>query len=271
VQRWFRLTAVALPLGGALVVHDDITAGFVAERCARIELTVARVVEGPPAEALGRLLDGLAEDVGATVARWWTAHGDGWSVAVVRPDLGPAERTAQVPSGLAGLARARSVVWFPDTGVEGRFVGVDPRLARGAVLVPASDRAVLELWFPTRTVPNPDLAAALRSGVQRFAEWERSAAVSARASRLLEHLPDGVVVADRAGTIVDVNHRVEQLLGWCRHALVGSPVERLLPEPLAGLGHLRAPGQKAPVVADHLHAGQRAFHRRPDGREADPG
>jgi len=47
---------------------------------------------------------------------------------------------------------------------------------------------------------------------------------------LLESTPDAVVVVDAAGTIVYANRLIEQVFGYPPDALVGQPVELLLPE-----------------------------------------
>jgi diguanylate cyclase (GGDEF)-like protein/PAS domain S-box-containing protein len=49
---------------------------------------------------------------------------------------------------------------------------------------------------------------------------------------LLESAPDAMVIADEDGRIVLANRQVEQLFGWPRQALLGQPVETLLPERL---------------------------------------
>jgi protein-histidine pros-kinase len=47
---------------------------------------------------------------------------------------------------------------------------------------------------------------------------------------LLESLPDGIVLVDRAGLIVFSNPQAERLFGYPRGDLQGKPVELLLPE-----------------------------------------
>lgn len=48
----------------------------------------------------------------------------------------------------------------------------------------------------------------------------------------LDYLPDALIVADEAGTIVLMNVRAETLFGYDHHELIGQPIERLLPEHL---------------------------------------
>ena len=50
------------------------------------------------------------------------------------------------------------------------------------------------------------------------------------AEAILESASEGVVVADRAGRIVSVNAKTEELFGYSRAELLGQPVERLIPE-----------------------------------------
>ena len=47
---------------------------------------------------------------------------------------------------------------------------------------------------------------------------------------VVEAMPDGVVIVDRAGTMVLVNRELERLSGWDRSDLLGHPVEMLLPD-----------------------------------------
>lgn len=49
---------------------------------------------------------------------------------------------------------------------------------------------------------------------------------------LVHFAPDGILVADRDGIIVFASAQAEQLFGYAREDLVGSPVERLIPERL---------------------------------------
>ena len=90
------------------------------------------------------------------------------------------------------------------------------RAARGQASLPAElIAAVLET--PARDANLRDRAAeALRHTEERF-------------HGLLDAAPDAVVLADEAGLIVLVNSQTEELFGHDREALVGQPIETLLP------------------------------------------
>jgi PAS domain S-box-containing protein len=59
---------------------------------------------------------------------------------------------------------------------------------------------------------------------------DRSSAAEREFEQLLEFAPDGMVGVDASGAIVVVNHQAELLFGYVRAELIGSPVERLVPE-----------------------------------------
>ena len=54
----------------------------------------------------------------------------------------------------------------------------------------------------------------------------------AEARNLLESAADAIVIADGDGRIVRLNQQAERMFGYHRDALIGQPVERLIPEPL---------------------------------------
>jgi protein-histidine pros-kinase len=84
---------------------------------------------------------------------------------------------------------------------------------------------------------------------------------------LLESAPDAIVIVDQAGTIVLVNAQAERLFGYTREALIGQPVETLVPERYRGRhgGHRSAyfahPGTRP------MGAGLELYGRRRDGSE----
>ncbi|MFN8525450.1 MAG: PAS domain-containing sensor histidine kinase [Chloroflexota bacterium] len=84
---------------------------------------------------------------------------------------------------------------------------------------------------------------------------------------LLEHSPEAVVIVDSAGTIVAVNRLAAALFGYRHAALLGLPVETLVPEQ-ARVAHAairkNAPGH---ATARPLASGLRLVGRRADGSE----
>ena len=72
---------------------------------------------------------------------------------------------------------------------------------------------------------------------------------------LVDAAPDAVVLADEAGTIVLVNSQTEELFGYEREALIGQPIETLLP------GYLREAETRA------MGAGLDLVCHRRDGSE----
>jgi PAS domain S-box-containing protein len=85
--------------------------------------------------------------------------------------------------------------------------------------------------------------------------------------RVFEHAPDGIVLADGAGRIIKVNAQTETMFGYAREALIGEPVEILIPRRYAAqhvghrTGYLAAPRTRTMGVGLDL------FGRRKDGTE----
>ncbi|MDN4162782.1 PAS domain-containing sensor histidine kinase [Nocardioides abyssi] len=80
---------------------------------------------------------------------------------------------------------------------------------------------------------------------------------------LIEAAPDPTVIVDGAGVVVMTNRQVDRVFGYEPGALVGSPVERLVPERLrdrhVGLrrGYAAAPGVRGMGQGSELHAVRR--------------
>lgn len=74
-----------------------------------------------------------------------------------------------------------------------------------------------------------------------------------RYQSIFQAAPDGILLVDSDGVIREANPRAEELFGWSREELEGSPVERLVP----------------PAVRDRHVSHRRAYvedpHRRPMG------
>jgi PAS domain S-box-containing protein len=96
---------------------------------------------------------------------------------------------------------------------------------------------------------------------------EEHAKADRRFRSLLESAPDAAIVADPQGRIILVNAQTEQLFGYAREALLGAPIEILIPERLrtAHVDH-RAAYHRAPRVRP-MGAGLDLIGRRRDGSE----
>jgi PAS domain S-box-containing protein len=89
----------------------------------------------------------------------------------------------------------------------------------------------------------------------------------ARFRAAVESAPSGMIMTDRSGQIVLVNHEAERLFGYAREELLGKPIEMLVPErvrgrhPLFRLDFLKNPQTRA------MGAGRDLFGLRRDGTE----
>lgn len=88
-----------------------------------------------------------------------------------------------------------------------------------------------------------------------------------RLRRVVEASPSGMVMVNEAGVIILANAQTEQLFGYAREALIGQPIELLVPERFAA-AH---PAQRRSFTADPkvraMGAGRDLFGRRRDGSE----
>ena len=85
---------------------------------------------------------------------------------------------------------------------------------------------------------------------------------------LLEAAPDAMVIVDREGRIVLVNHQAERLFGYSPEELVGESVELLLPERFQSVHpEHRAKYYNHPSVQATMGVGRDFFGRRKDGTE----
>lgn len=113
-------------------------------------------------------------------------------------------------------------------------------------------------------------AVALEQLAQRKATdaaQEEAAAVEAQFRLLLEATPDALVIVSGDQRILLVNAQTEELFGYPRAALIGEPLEMLMPERFRDrhAGHL-ARYFAAPQVR-RMGAGLELFARRADGTE----
>lgn len=86
-------------------------------------------------------------------------------------------------------------------------------------------------------------------------------------AELFDAAPDAIVVVDDRGHIALANRRTEELFGWPRDALIGQPIEQLVPERMRG-GHV---GDRSRYIASPttrpMGSGRELLARRRDGVE----
>ncbi|HEX3177631.1 MAG TPA: PAS domain S-box protein [Methylomirabilota bacterium] len=100
---------------------------------------------------------------------------------------------------------------------------------------------------------------------QRAIEALRRSEAKARA--ILENASEGIVVVDAGGRIVSVNAKTEQMFRYDRTALIGQPLETLLPERLRGRHvHHRGDFMASPRTRP-MGRGLDLTGRRADGEE----
>lgn len=89
----------------------------------------------------------------------------------------------------------------------------------------------------------------------------------ALAQKLVESSPDGIVLADADGRVIEVNPQTEKIFGYARAELVGQPIEILIPERFraAHSTHIRHYGAQ-PAVRP-MGMGLELYGRRKDGTE----
>jgi PAS domain S-box-containing protein len=86
-------------------------------------------------------------------------------------------------------------------------------------------------------------------------------------SKLLDAIPDAVVIVDPDGRVANFNLRAQSLFGYTSHELIGEPMELLLPEALRDrhVAH-RAEYLESPHVRP-MGVGIDLYARRKDGTE----
>lgn len=112
------------------------------------------------------------------------------------------------------------------------------------------------------------LARSFDTMVQRVEEREQDLReAEARTSRVIDVMPEAILVTDREGVIRRVNDRAITIFGYGRDELLGQPVELLIPE-RSRAGH---PGQRELYAASPeirpMGAGRDLYGRRKDGSE----
>lgn len=127
------------------------------------------------------------------------------------------------------------------------------------------DGLLIDISLALSPIKNPAGAIIGASKIARDMTGRNKAETQFR--DFLDAAPDGVVVVDRAGTIVIVNSQTEQLFGYSRDDLLGQPIEMLVPRRFAGRhSHHRATYSADPKVRS-MGSGLELHGLRRDGSE----
>jgi len=85
--------------------------------------------------------------------------------------------------------------------------------------------------------------------------------------RLFASSPDGIIVVDREGRIIEANPQIESLFGYARSDLAGSPVEILIPEPFRSVHVAHRGAYRDQPSMRPMGTGLELYGRRKDGSE----
>ena len=228
-------------------------------------VVVWRKVSSPP-EATRRITDLIGRDAAFLIGNM---SGDVWTDLahlVERPPLGRFSASVTEytrPARGRYLAAVQPIAGTPWVLVV--EVSFDHALAParaffrriGAVALLFLTVGTAGAWVADRRIAVParrQAETALREHAKRF-------------RAVVESAPNGVLMVDRDGTILLVNHQIEQLFGYQRDELLGKPVELLVPtrfrsgHPEHRTGFFASPQIRA------MGAGRDLFGLRKDARE----
>jgi PAS domain S-box-containing protein len=90
---------------------------------------------------------------------------------------------------------------------------------------------------------------------------------NATLQQIFESSPDGLVMADRQGTIIRANQQAEKIFGYAQHELLGQPIENLVPEKLHDLHRIYRSGYYAAPSTRSMDEGLELRSKRKDGSE----
>lgn len=147
--------------------------------------------------------------------------------------------------GLPGrVALVKEPIWIRDVSQDENFHRADVAQALGIktafafpILLDGSPTGILEFFSTENEEPDRRLMEGIESvGVQlsRVAEREQAKETlrvsEERYRSLQESAPDGIVIADGEGRIIDWNPGASEIFGYDRPEILGRRIERLMPE-----------------------------------------
>jgi PAS domain S-box-containing protein len=179
-----------------------------------------------------------------------------------------------LPVAIVGLdAQGLVDLWSPGAASlfgwsEEESLGKAPPAAVGSARGSHFERA-----SPARTKAGDPLDIEIRlarrrsGGMLLVAEASARTKAEARLRELLEAAPDAIIEVDREGRIVLLNRATERLFGYQREDLLGTPIERLLPEELRARHTLHRAVYSSNPGTRPMGQGLTLAARRQDGSE----
>ena len=162
---------------------------------------------------------------------------------------------------LCGLTHVLGIwtMWDPIYRAEGVVKGAT------AVVSVLTASALWPMIPRILAIPNPAELSTANDALRTQIDERRLA--EERFRSLLEAAPDAMVIVDAGGSIELVNARCESLFGYAREALVGQPIEMLVPEAAREAHVLQRNGYMANAAPKPMGAGRELFGLRSDGTE----
>ena len=123
-------------------------------------------------------------------------------------------------------------------------------------------------WLEGRIFPTPEGVALFFSDVTERRETQDALRASeARFRSVVESAASGMIMVDRAGSILFVNRSVERDFGYAREDLIGRPVEMLVPARYRASHPAHRAGFAAAPTARPMGTGRELFGVHQDGHE----
>lgn len=106
-----------------------------------------------------------------------------------------------------------------------------------------------------------------RDLTQRIAAEKQASENEERFRNLCEAAPDGIVLVNQLGAITLVNTQIEKLFGYSRKALLGQPIEKLIPERYRMLHKRHQAAYRQSSTTREMGMGMELYGLRSDGTE----